>query len=226
MKTTTVHSIGAAAALTVFLLAITSSSTNAFTSRSHRSSTTTTTHLFGWFDNAFQTGGSGNSKERLDEQWEAQQKILKNRRAPASERKAYFQSIEERRNAAAQEREQKWGWQTKNYKKGEDPLTEWKQRRKEGSISDLDDQYGDPKKIGGIPLPMASFGVGGEFGVGGKYDNGGRFDLRLPYADQGYVDEDADFMGKLFGKKKNKQQPEAKKNKPEEPKKKKGGWPW
>jgi hypothetical protein len=24
----------------------------------------------------------------------------------------------------------------------------------------------------------------------------------LPYADQGYVDEDADFMGKLFGKKK------------------------
>merc|ERR1712183_860735 len=89
------------------------------------------------------------------------------------------------------------GWQTKQYKKGEDPIDEWKKRRKDGTISDLDDQYGDAKKIGGIPLPMASFGVGGEFGVGGKYDNGGRFDLRLPYADQGYVDEDADVMGKL-----------------------------
>lgn len=55
----------------------------------------------------------------------------------------------------------------------------------------------------------------------GKYDNGGRFDLRLPYADQGYVDEDADFMGKLFGKKKPKQEPPK-----EEKPKKKGGWPW
>jgi len=35
-----------------------------------------------------------------------------------------------------------------------------------------------------------------------EYDNGERFDLRLPYADQGYVDEDADVMGKLFGKRK------------------------
>jgi hypothetical protein len=84
-----------------------------------------------------------------------------------------------------------WGWQTKQYKKGEDPIDEWKKRRSSGQISDLDNQYGDPKKIGGIPLPMASFGVGGgtfcsflsdfsfysspfpikiatEFGVGGK----------------------------------------------------------
>ena len=38
-------------------------------------------------------------------------------------------------------------------------------------------------------MPMASFGVGGEFGQGGKYDNGERFDLRLPYADQGWVGE-------------------------------------
>lgn len=92
-----------------------------------------------------------------------------------------------------------WGWQTKTYQKGEDPLDEWKKRRASGQISDLENQYGDPKKIGGIPFPMASFGVGGEFGVGGKFDNGGRFDLRLPYADQGYVDDDADVMGKLAG---------------------------
>ena len=67
-----------------------------------------------------------------------------------------------------------------------------------------------------------------------KYDNGGRFDLRLPYADQGYVDEDADVMGKIagfFGGNKKKEEAakaaaaaaaaeEAAK------KKKKGGWPW
>jgi hypothetical protein len=33
-------------------------------------------------------------------------------------------------------------------------------------------------------LLMCTFGI-----CLGKFDNGGRFDLRLPYADQGYVDE-------------------------------------
>jgi len=174
----------------------------------------------GIFD-GFRAGGSG--RDRLDEEWEKQQEILAQRRAPKSKRDQYFKDIEERRKKAADERQQMWAWQTKTYKKGEDPIDEWKKRRKDGTISDLDDQYGDPKKVGGIPLPMASFGVGGEFGVGGKFDNGGRFDLRLPYADQGYVDEDADFMGKLFGKKKKETPKEAKK---EEPPKKKGGWPW
>ena len=172
----------------------------------------------GLFDN-FKAGGSG--RDRLDEEWQKQQEILAARRAPKKERDAYFKSIEKRRLEASKEREEKWGWQTKSYGKGEDPLNEWKKRRQDGSISDLNDQYGDPKKIGGIPLPMASFGVGGEFGVGGKYDNGGRFDLRLPYADQGYVDEDADIMGKLFGKKKPaKKAPVEEKKEPE----KKKGW--
>mmetsp|Transcript_16425 Transcript_16425/g.23933 ORF Transcript_16425/g.23933 Transcript_16425/m.23933 type:complete len:80 (+) Transcript_16425:554-793(+) len=77
---------------------------------------------------------------------------------------------------------------------------------------------------------MASFGVGGEFGVGGKFDNGGRFDLRLPYADQGYVDEDADVMAKLGnffsgGKKKKAPEPEPEPEPvKEEPKKNKWFW--
>jgi hypothetical protein len=79
--------------------------------------------------------------------------------------------------------------------------------------------------------------------VGGKFDNGGRFDLRLPYADQGYVSDDADVMGKLSslfggggGKKVAAQQVEKppvvpskgqqpKQQKKEDPPKKKG-WPW
>jgi hypothetical protein len=66
----------------------------------------------------------------------------------------------------------------------------------------------------------------------GKFDNGGRFDLRLPYADQGYVDEDSDVMGKLGnffggGNKKKAAEDEKKKVQPkDEPKKKQGGWPW
>ena len=159
-------------------------------------------------------------------QWEAQQEILRRRRAPQSERQQYFAKIEERRTEASKKQNEMWAWQKKSYKKGEDPIDEWKKRRKSGTISDLDEQYGDPKKVGGIPLPMASFGVGGEFGVGGKFDNGGRFDLRLPYAEQGYVDEDADVMKKLgdfFGGKKNKK---AEKEEPPAPEPAKKKWPW
>ena len=179
----------------------------------------------GLFDK-FVAGGSG--KDRLDEEYEKQQEILRMRRAPQAEREAYFAKIEKRRQEASKKQNDMWAWQTKDYKKGEDPINEWKKRRASGQISDLEDQYGDPKKIGGIPLPGASFGVGGEFGVGGKFDNGGRFDLRLPYADQGYVDEDADVMGKIadfFGGKKKAPEPPKPVVKEPEAKKKKG-WPW
>lgn len=112
---------------------------------------------------AFSSGGTG--KDSLDEEWEKQQQILANRRKPKSERDAYFQSVETRRAEASKKQNDNWAWQTKTYKKGEDPINEWRKRRESGVISDLDDQYGDPKKVGGIPLPMPSFGVGGEFGV-------------------------------------------------------------
>ncbi len=141
-----------------------------------------TTALNGFFDN-FKAQGSG--KDNLDDEWEKQQKILKFRKGSTEEKNKYFQGIEERRMEASKKQSDMWAWQTKTYKKGEDPINEWKKRRASGQISDLEDQYGDPKKVGGIPIPGASFGVGGEFGVGGKFDNGGRFDLRLPYADQG-----------------------------------------
>lgn len=194
---------------------------HAFAPRKSVTRTSSTELEMGLFD-GWKAGGSG--RDRLDEEWEKQQEILARRRAPKAQRDKYFKGIEESRKKATEEQERMWAWQTKTYKKGEDPLDEWKKRRKDGTISDLNDQYGDPKKIGGIPIPMASFGVGGEFGVGGKFDNGGRFDLRLPYADQGYIDEDADFMGKLFGKKKKETPKQVPKK--EEPPKKKGGWPW
>jgi len=194
---------------------------------SFRTSKTTTLNM-GLFDG---WSGMGSGKDRLDEEWEKQQQILADRRKPKSERDAYFASVEKTRREASQKQNDMWAWQTKKYEKGEDPINEWRKRRESGQISDLNDQYGDPKEIGGIPLPMASFGVGGEFGLGGKWDNGGRFDLRLPYADQGYVDDDADVMGKLgsfFGGGGNKKKKAEKKqaSAPQEQPKTKGGWPW
>lgn len=152
--------------------------------------------------------------------------MLANRRKPKSERDKYFADVEKRRVEASKKQNDMWGWQTKQYNKGEDPINEWRKQREKGTISDLDNQYGDPKEIGGIPIPGASFGVGGEFGLGGKFDNGGRFDLRLPYADQGYVDEDEDFMKKLgsfFGGSK-KSPPKSETASLKEAPKKKNGW--
>eukprot|EP00803_Ostreobium_quekettii_P005941 evm.model.scf_2027.2 EVM.evm.TU.scf_2027.2 scf_2027:15116-18421(-) len=48
----------------------------------------------------------------------------------------------------------------------------------------------DPK--GGIIIPLVPFGIP-------KFDNGERFDLKLPYVDKGWVDEDADALGWVKG---------------------------
>ncbi|GKY96818.1 hypothetical protein MPSEU_000641000 [Mayamaea pseudoterrestris] len=207
----------------VFLLGISFAGTHGFVATGPLLKSST--QLNGLFDKF--TGGGSADKEALDEQFRIQQEILAARRAPKDERDKYFEKVEKRRVEASKKQNDMWGWQTKQYAKGEDPLTEWKKQRAKGTISDLDDQYGDPKEIGGIPIPGASFGVGGEFGVGGKFDNGGRFDLRLPYADQGYVDDDADFMKKLtsiFGGNKKAQKDAAPVAPPKEEPKKKKGW--
>ena len=75
--------------------------------------------------------------------------------------------MEKRRGDASRELSEKWAWQKDA--EGKDLLGEWRARRSSGAIESLDGQYGGERK-GGIPLPVASFGVGGEFGVGGKYD--------------------------------------------------------
>ena len=68
---------------------------------------------------------------------------------------------------------------------------------------------------GGIPLPMASFGMP-------EFDGGERFDLRGKYVDEGWVDtESSGPFGGLFGGKK-KSSPPGKASKAPPPKKK--GW--
>lgn len=149
---------------TGLVLAASASSAWAFAPASSRPQTSSSTALQGMFD-GWGAWGTGANKEDLDEQWQRQQEILATRRDP-TKKKAYFDKLEENRKEASRKQKEMWSWQTKKYGKGEDPIDEWRKRRADGSISDLENQYGDPKKIGGIPIPGASFGVGGEFGVG------------------------------------------------------------
>ena len=132
----------------------------------------------GWLDN-FLPAASDDEKERA---YQEQQEVLARRRNPAASAK-YFADMAARRQKSEQEFDEKFAWQSNP---NEDPLVEWKRRQEAGKLNPLG--YEDEPE-GGIPMPMASFGVGGEFGTGGKYDNGERFDLRLPYAEQGWVDE-------------------------------------
>lgn len=159
------------------------------------------TQLSGWFDkksdaeNASERAAKEDSK---DAAFRDQQEILARRRNKGK-MEEYNKRVEEGRRKA-NEKVDMWRWQRRN--DGVDPLVDWKKMKAAGKLPELYEE--GENEQGGIPIPSASFGVGGEFGVGGKWDEGGRFDLRLPYVDQGYVDEDSDFMGKLFGGKKTK----------------------
>lgn len=116
-----------------------------------------------------------------DEAYRQQQEILARRRNKGANRE-YFQQVNRRR----EEREDKLMERRLVVRNGEDPLIPWKRLKEKGFIDEAG--YGEEDE-GGIPIPMASFGIP-------KYDNGGRFDLKLPHVEIGYTDEDADVMKK------------------------------
>eukprot|EP00547_Thalassionema_nitzschioides_P016238 CAMPEP_0194246898 /NCGR_PEP_ID=MMETSP0158-20130606/15736_1 /TAXON_ID=33649 /ORGANISM="Thalassionema nitzschioides, Strain L26-B" /LENGTH=160 /DNA_ID=CAMNT_0038982903 /DNA_START=240 /DNA_END=722 /DNA_ORIENTATION=- len=117
---------------------------------------------------------------------EAQRQILERRRNPELMNK-YNQEVNENRVKLNEERDV-WKFQQK-IEKGYDPLTDWNKLRSEGKI-----------KVGSdLERDESSRRLGSE----GLVDV--RIDERMPYIDQGYVDEDADVVGnfmKLFGGKK------------------------
>ena len=119
-----------------------------------------------------------NSKE---EQWKIQQEILA-RRKNKSKMKEYFNKVEERRVEVSKiAKASQWALGADDV----DPIVEWKRARDAGKI----------KPIGYEPEPTkadSKLGInviipGNPMGIP-KYDNGERFDLRLPYAERGYVD--------------------------------------
>jgi len=134
---------------------------------------------------------SAEKQAEIDRAYAEQLEVAERRRNPDAYRKK-IRETEERRERASREFAESIAWQ-----RGANPLEAFKRRQREGKVKPLG--YEDEPK-GGIPLPGASFGVGGEFGVGGKYDNGQRFDLRLPFVDQGWVDESSTLKRKTYAK--------------------------
>lgn len=145
---------------------------------------------FDWLQNNKDVGGR-------DTTFEAQQEILRKRRSGANLGK----EVAARRAKVSR-------FVNKKLPAAEQKAIEEKNRKKANALS-------KEAVKGGIPLPMASFGMP-------EFDGGERFDLRGKYVDEGWVDpEDAKrasggLFGGVFGKK------EPPKTKGEKPKKK--GW--
>ena len=142
------------------------------------------TRRHGFFEDLFGSDDPAKNAAR-DEQWRIQQDVLKRRQSKEATNK-YFDAVDANRQKAKQEQVTKWAFQRDPT---QDSLIGWKKLRESGEIGNLKTGLGTDgkKREGGLPIPLPSFGLGGEAGVGGEYDNGERFDLRLPYVDQGYV---------------------------------------
>lgn len=120
-------------------------------------------------------------KGEKDEAFRQQQDILARRR-DAKRKENYFKEVEQRRETV----EEYFDNRTLKVNEGEDPLIAWKEMKDKGFI---DEGGYTEEDEGGIPIPMASFGIP-------KYDRGARFDLKLPHVEHGYTDPDADIMAK------------------------------
>ena len=163
-----------------------------------------------------------------EEQYRIQQEIL-NRRKNKNNMQSYMQNVEQRRQKNWEKAmETNYARDTAN---SVDPLNKFKENKKQGKVQPLGYEAPPPSRTGfSLPIPVNPIGIE-------KYDEGLRFDLRLPYAERGYEDPDADvmakagkFFGGLFGGGK-KKEAEAKAPAEEEPPqppppKKKGGWPF
>lgn len=139
----------------------------------------------------------------------------------------YIKNVEDRRQAtAATAMETNYARDTKN---SEDPLAKFKANKANGKVAPIGYEAPPPSKSGfSLPLPVNPIGIA-------KYDEGLRFDLRLPYAERGYEDPDADVMAKagsffsgMFGGKKAapKAVEEPKVEAPPPPPPKKKNWPF
>lgn len=131
-------------------------------------------------------------KERQkEEMFQEQQRILEMRKNKNS-REQYFKDVEDRRNQATAKAKAKMSPSTT--KGNVDPMKAWLKIKEKGLVAPPT-RYDDEPDDLSIPIPLNPIGMS-------EYDEGARFDLRLPYVDKGYVDEDATISGafrKLFG---------------------------
>jgi len=124
--------------------------------------------------------------EQQKEEQEALQREILMRRANPEKMNEYQNDVVKRRNDLTEERAL-WDFQQKN--SGTDPLETWNTLREEGKIKVGSDLPRDPdsSRLGSEGLQEV------------------RIDERMPYIDQGYVEEETDKKGNfmdIFGKKK------------------------
>mmetsp|Transcript_20781 Transcript_20781/g.30605 ORF Transcript_20781/g.30605 Transcript_20781/m.30605 type:complete len:195 (+) Transcript_20781:161-745(+) len=181
----------------LLMIALIVSSCNAFqptTPIAHTHHKTPTTSLqMGIFDDLkliFSEEGQKNRAEYIErekeEQMEAQRLIMERRTNP-TKMAEYMDTVETNRGKLQEERSV-YDFQTKNGGEGYDPLDEWKRLKKEGKVksqSDLERDEGS-RRLGSEGLVEV------------------RTDERLPYIDQGWVDESDEsggggWFGGLFG---------------------------
>jgi hypothetical protein len=142
----------------------------------------------GFFDDLkviFSKEGQENIKaynEREKEEMLAAQKEILARRSDPSKMRQYEEEKEKKRKMLAEERAL-YKFQRKEVDDGYDPLNEWKKLKDSGKI----------KMSRELERDKGSSRLGSE----GLIDV--RVDERMPYIDQGYVDESADVMGKFMG---------------------------
>eukprot|EP00591_Stephanopyxis_turris_P001997 CAMPEP_0195524134 /NCGR_PEP_ID=MMETSP0794_2-20130614/23812_1 /TAXON_ID=515487 /ORGANISM="Stephanopyxis turris, Strain CCMP 815" /LENGTH=207 /DNA_ID=CAMNT_0040654297 /DNA_START=56 /DNA_END=679 /DNA_ORIENTATION=+ len=160
--------------------------------------TTTTTVSMGFFDNLkviFSEEGKKNIaayNERQRQEQEAAQREIRERRNNPERMAEYDAEIANRRRKLSEDRDV-YKFQNK-VEEGYDPLTDWERLRAEGKIVIGDDLERDKgsERLGSAGLQEV------------------RVDERMPYIDQGYVDDDADVMGNFMnifgGKKKDKKE--------------------
>ena len=138
-----------------------------------------------------------------DEQFRIQQEMLAKRKNK-TKMTEYFEKVEAKRMevSKAMKETSYTGISDK-----EDPIAAWKKRKENGLLPPLG--YEADKEKGSFIFPASPIDIP-------KYDNGQRFDLRLPYAERGYIDEEEEankkkfaenignLFSNLFGSKKNK----------------------
>jgi hypothetical protein len=150
----------------------------------------TVTLQMGLFDNLFpkkttNDNNTNNDKKSLkdiqkEEQIQIQKEILERRRNPSKMLEYERQKDAERQKYAEERAVYKFQSKTSD---GYDPLTDWKRLKDEGKIKMSKDLERDTQS--------SRLGSEGLIEV--------RVDERMPYIDQGYVDEDSDAMGKFMG---------------------------
>lgn len=168
----------------------------------HRHDGGVVTVTAGWFDNNKDVGGR-------DVMWEKQQEILRKRRSGNN----VESEVSERRKKVS-------GFMKGTLAKEETEAIKKKNREAANALSK--EAF---KGKGFLPIPGMSIGMP-------EFDGGERFDLRAPYADEGWVDEEDGgvsnpfTLGGLFGGTKETRQADAAAKKKKNNKKNDGGEPF